>query len=190
MLLLSDTVHVAWEWKWDNGEDSCDSDAEDNHDPDVTFSSDHINPYLGSDSDGSDIFDSTQLTHTVTFKCIGTTHDPSAQDTLAKVSQILKEKNDVPVGIFPEPNNQYDSKAICFKCQIDSGEWKRIGYIVREALDHVHEAISGGKILNVKFSWVKYLAVWSKSGPGFYAGVNISKNGEWHPAVVKCSSTR
>ena len=185
MILLSDTVHVAWEWNWDNGEDSEDEA------PDNPETEDDVNPYLASDSEGSDMFDftHTQLTHTVTFKCIGTTHDHSAQDTLAKVVQLNKENNEVSVDIFPEPDNQYDSKAICFKCQI-GGEWKRIGYIVREALDHVHEALTEQKIINVKFSWVKYLAVWSKSGPGFYAGVNISKNGEWHPSVVKCSSTR
>ena len=38
----------------------------------------------------------------------------------------------------PEPNNQYDSKAIAFVCNIDE-KWQRIGYIVRKSLDHVHK---------------------------------------------------
>ena len=102
---------------------------------------------------------------------------------------MLEKDENVPVDIFPEPTNKYDAKAICFRCQIN-GEWTHIGYIVREALEHVHKALSENNIFSIKFSWVKYLAIWSKSGPGFYAGIDISKNGEWHPDVVKCSSTR
>jgi len=45
----------------------------------------------------------------------------------------------VSVKIEPEPTNPYDSKAICFKCFV-GGLWCRIGYIVREVLDEVHEA--------------------------------------------------
>ncbi len=142
-------IHVAWEWEWDeeksvSSEDDCDEEGK----------LDHVNPYLSSDSEESkddDGFQLPYLTHTVTFKCIGTTHDQSSQETLSKVSQLLK-KEEVPVNIFPEPTNEHDSRAICFKCQIN-GEWKRIGYVVREAVDHVH---AEKKIISVKFSWVKY----------------------------------
>ena len=63
------------------------------------------------------------------------------QETLTIVSALLKKNENVPVNIFPEPENQF---AICFKCLV-GGEWRRIGYIVRESL-------------HAEFSWVKYLA--------------------------------
>ena len=43
--------------------------------------------------------------------------------------------------IEPEPDNQFDSKAIAFKCR----KWQRIGYIVRKALDEVHTALTQEK---------------------------------------------
>ena len=50
------------------------------------------------------------------------------------------------------------------------GKWLRIGYIVKECLEHVHLALSEGRVLSVKLSWAKYLACWLHSEPGFYAG--------------------
>lgn len=61
--------------------------------------------------------------------------------------------------------------------------------IVRECLDHVHSALAGHRIMSVHFSWVKYLVCWTRSGPGFYAGVNIAISGEWPKEVVRCAST-
>ena len=46
----------------------------------------------------------------------------------------------MPVNIYPEPTNRFDTKAIAFKCWIND-DWHRVGYIVREALDNVHDAI-------------------------------------------------
>ena len=56
-------------------------------------------------------------------------------------------------------------------------EWLRIGYVVREALD-VHHAMETSSIIDVKFTWAKYLIIWMKSGPGYYAGINITRYGE------------
>ena len=106
-------------------------------------------------------------------------HDVHAQDALKKVSIILPQANvDVPVKIEPEPHNQYDSKAIVFKCKLDD-EWHSIGYIVRECLDEVHEALVKRTIVSVKFAWAQYLVCWSRSGPGYYAGINIEIQGDW-----------
>ena len=91
--------------------------------------------------------------------------------------------------IVHEHDNPYNSKAIAFKCQLD-GKWHRIGYIVRECLDHVHEAKAGNKIVSVEISWVKYLICWSRCGPGYYAGIDITIQGEWASEVVRCASTR
>ena len=49
--------------------------------------------------------------------------------------------------------------------------------IVREALDPVHVAIQNRHIISVKFLWVSYLVSWSRSGPGYYAGISLSKEG-------------
>ena len=61
---------------------------------------------------------------------------------------------------------------------------------MREALDSVHDARESGSILEVKFSWAKYLVTWMRSGPGYYAGINITRVGQWNTAVHQCASTR
>ena len=61
-------------------------------------------------------------------------------------SKKLSQGEQVPVKLVPEPGNQYDAKAISFVCTID-GKWCRIGYIVGEALDHVHAALEERKVI-------------------------------------------
>ena len=61
---------------------------------------------------------------------------------------------------------------------------------MREVLPSVHKALTEKKIITVRFDWVKYIVNWSKSGPGFYAGIKISLNGEWPKEVWQCRSTR
>ena len=115
--------------------------------------------------------------HAITFKCIGTTHHPDAQEALAIVAAIMKRGDEVPVRIKKEPENQYDSKAITFQCKLED-KWIRIGYIAKEALEYVHKEMDNDNIRSVKFEWVKYLVTWSRSGPGFYAGITIALNGK------------
>jgi len=55
------------------------------------------------------------ISHTVTFKCIGTTHDPHAQEVFEKVSLLLEKGVKVPVDIFPVADNPRDKQAIAFK---------------------------------------------------------------------------
>lgn len=116
--------------------------------------------------------------------CIGSV---AAQETLSRMSKILCEGGTVQTKIEPEQDNQYDANAIAFMCRIDD-KWNRIGYIVRECLEHVHLALSERRILAVKISWAKYLTCWSRSGPAFYAGVNISIRGEQHRDAI-CSQS-
>ena len=40
-----------------------------------------------------------------------------------------------------------------------------------------------------KCLWIKYHVLWLRSGPGFYAGINVALNGEWPPVVMRHSST-
>ena len=87
----------------------------------------------------------------------------------------------------PEPDNRYDSKAIAFLCKNDDSGWVGIGYVVREVLDEVHDAIYKKKILNVSFDWIKY-TVHFKS-PGWYAGIRIQRHGEWSLGVLRSRAT-
>ena len=188
-------VLVVWEWEWDDDDSSVDHVSESSCEEEGN--NDHNNPYLQSDTDSDseqelepdDAHHRLKQTHTVTFKCIGTTHDPTAQDTLRQASSKLKDGEEVPVQIVPEPENQYDSKAIAFKCNI-SGKWYRIGYVVREALNDVHKALAQKRVLDVSFAWAKYMVTWMRSGPGYYAGINITIIGEWPVQVCRCASTR
>ena len=81
------------------------------------------------------------MTHVIVFKCIGAVRDEGQQKALEQTFIARRNGETVPVKIEPEPTNPYDSKAIkfCFKCFV-GGMWCRIGYIVREVLDEVHEA--------------------------------------------------
>ena len=173
-------VYIVWKWEW---EDDCDDDNEY-----ISWSSsnDHNNPDIQSYSESDSEENDSTMSHTVTFKCIGTTHDVHAQEILKKASKLL-ESGDVPVAVVAEPDNQYDSQAIAFKAKVD-GQWHRIGYIVREALSYVHTALKDDLIISVKFSWIKYLVVWPHSGPGYYAGINITIKGKWPTPVCKCGS--
>ena len=181
-------VLIVWKWEWTAVEESESEEEDDSHE--------QHNPHLHSDSEHSDSETETNSpdirpppTHTVTFKCIGPVHDTNAQALLIRVSQILRGGGGVDVHVSPEPDNPYDSQAIAFQCHIDR-KWQRIGYVVRECLSHVHEAIQEKRLLSVKFSWAKYLACWARSGPGFYAGIDLTVSGNWHRDVIKSQSTK
>ena len=181
-------VLVIWEWEWDGSS----GDKSDGHE--AVEKDQNTNEYLMSDQeDGNEDTESVAPLplhyHAVTFKCIGSVNDSHAQEILKRVSAILKQAKEVPVKIEPEPHNQYDSKAIVFKCKLDD-EWHSIGYVVRECLDHVHKALEDGTVISVTFSWAKYIVCWSRSGPGYYGGITIKVKGDWPQDVVRHASTR
>ena len=64
--------------------------------------------------------------HSVVFKCIGCTCVRQRQDVI-EVSELLDKNEEVPVNIYPEPENKKDSRAIAFKCYIRDS-WHIIGY--------------------------------------------------------------
>ena len=103
------------------------------------------------------------VTHTKVFKCIGASRDPNnCQEVLAlaSASQRLTQRS-VEVQLRLEPTNPFHSRAVEFVCKVDN-QWKRIGYVVREALDEVHDAMNKKIITSVEFGWVKYLLHWSR----------------------------
>ena len=109
---------------------------------------------------------------------------------LEKANTLLQAGNNVKVGVFPEPTNPVDSKAIAIKCLLDDHQWYRIGYIVREILDDVNDALASNAITEVKFGWLKYRIDFKRSGPGFYAAIDITRKGCWSPAVCRAASPR
>lgn len=168
--LLSDHevfVAYAWHWKQDDGSEDISSSAS---------GSTHSIPSSLSETEVD--FNSSCTTHTLTFKCMGTVKDPRYQEALSKAAASLKDGNETPVRLRPEPENPFDPNAIAFDCLINNN-WRHIGYVVQDVLLDVHEAMSKKEILSVKFAWVKFLLCWRRSGPGFYAGVEISKQGPW-----------
>lgn len=127
--------------------------------------------------------------HTLVFKCIGATKSKDYQAVLKKARDLIASGQSVPVRLSKEPQNPYNSRAIAFTCYVD-GRWKRIGYVVDEIVDEVHTAIDRNEIISVVFSWVRYITEWSRSGPGFFAGIAICKAGPWPHNVVTASSTK
>ena len=123
------------------------------------------------------------------FKCIGTTKNSRYQYVLQRARDIKASGAHVPVKLVHEPLNPRDSKAIAFMSEVD-GKWETIGYVVSELLDEVHGAIGAGDILSIQFAWIRYITDWSRSGPGFFAGIAIEKKGEWFSSAKRAASTR
>ena len=170
-LLPNSTVGIIWNWIW-QADDTDESGSEITHVSETTIgSNDHYNPHIHSDSETEEQPDEVAIAHTLVFKFIGSQHDSLAQDTLMKVRDLRKSSVEVLVRLLPEPQNEYDSKAIAFQCELN-GKWLRIGYVVREALDCVHLFLECNYITKIEFAWVKYMLMWTRSGPGFYAGIN------------------
>lgn len=124
--------------------------------------------------------------HTVTFKVIGNLREHSYQTTLRKVSEYMYDEKHVEVWLMPEPDNPVDKHAIAFMCSIDDKD-QRIGYVVRECLQDVHEALSRGLICKTEFAWCRYRSF--RGRLGWYAAVNVTLKGKWSNAVVRSSST-
>ena len=186
---------MVWEWEWieDDVEESSSEVADDlsaRSSPELF--SDYSQPtvehsptaHTEDTSNEDDLVPA--ITHSVLFKCIGADKERKYQEVLFTAAKKHGEGINVPVKLQPEPSNKYDSKAIAFMCQTDSG-WERIGYVVREATDEVHSAIRNKKILQVKFEWIKYKFIFKS--PAWYAAIRISLNGEWSKTVTRsCAS--
>ena len=127
--------------------------------------------------------------HTVVFKCIGAVRDTPSQRVLYQAKNKLRSRWSVPVRMIPEPTNVKDARAIVFKCKLED-KWEKIRYVVKDILDEVHSAINNNLVLEVKFQWVNYISDWTRSGPGYFAGIAVTKSGQWESNVVCFKSTR
>ena len=61
--------------------------------------------------------------------------------------------------------------------------------MVKEAFNSVHHEMDTDHINLVQFAWIKFITHWSRSGPGWYCGIKITKRGEWPKEIVQCEST-
>ena len=178
--LMPKGLGVVWEWNWLESHSTDETSDDDD---------DKAGESTGTGSEFSEESDDVESMDTVTFKCIGASREVHSQEALASAKQKMDKGEAVTVRILPEPNNPYDSNAIAFQCKVDDN-WVTIGYIVKEVLQHVHAAIQSKSIISVEFKWIKYIVMWSRSGPGFYAGINITRKGDWPREVRLSSSTQ
>ena len=99
----------------------------------------------------------------------------------------MKDGETVAVKLQKEPDNPFDSRAIAFMCMLHD-KWERIGYIVKEAIDPVHDAMRNNHITEVRFDWLKYIVYFQDRG--WYAGIMIRKKYEWLKSVLRhCAKT-
>ena len=180
-----DGVLVIWKWKWMIAHES---DADDRDEESSPSYQEKTPPNEASDAE-DDRHQPSTINHTTTFKVIGCTKEQVYQEILRIVRDSLDQGRNIPVSLVPEPRNPFNSNAIAFTCMVN-GKWHRIGYVVNEILNEVHNALNGGEIVQVEFSWVKYISDWTRSGPGFFAGVSVTKRGYWSHSVTRAASTR
>ena len=173
-------VFVIWKWTWEESAEDIEQESTGN------MSDESIGESSGEDNDAD--LNTSLLTHSVIFKCMGATKTVRSQEILAEAAQKLKKEESVGVMLRKEPKNPKDSRAIAFDCKLKN-DWELIGYVAKEALNSVHEAIDSKKILSIKFEWIRFITHWSRSGAGWYCGIKISKLGEWPKEVVRCSSS-
>lgn len=104
--LVSQGVFIVWNWEWSDNEPESESESVSTH----CSVDGNINPYLQSESESdSETGVLPEITHTITFKCMGTKYHQESQEALAKVAALMKEGKEVPVKLVKEPENQYDS---------------------------------------------------------------------------------
>ena len=101
----------------------------------------------------------TVITHTVTFKCIGSTKETQYQEALSNAVVRLNRGEDIPCQVFPEPNNPIDSEAICIHFKLDRKRYK-VGYVFHEALSDLHTALRESKVTKMSIDWIKHIIYW------------------------------
>ena len=104
----SKEMYLLWEWECIENKDTTQTEVyeENSSDSDVDSQPEELRDA------GDEIMPLD--THTVTFKCTDANRSPSYQTALKTVSELLRDGHNVPVKLFPEPDNPVDSKAIAF----------------------------------------------------------------------------
>ncbi len=125
--------------------------------------------------------------HVVTFKCIGRTKSRDYQSALKKARDMLRIIKTKTIIMCPslwclnQPIHVIPKHWLLFVWLMANNTQ------LSELLDEVHAARNVGSNVSVKFSWIRYVTQWSRSGP---AGIDIEKNGMWSTNVVSRQSTK
>lgn len=190
--MVCGVVFVIWKWAWVGDEVDSDNDTSDSslksslrvipETPNESLDEPESEPELLL----ANVSSKPLTIQTVTFKCIGCTKE-CYRKALAKASKLMSSGQDVPCVLYPDPQNPVDSRAIAFKLTIENC-WQRIGYVVREVQEEVHTALQNDAITIVSIDRIKYVLHWKE--PGYYAGINISRRGEWSKTVTRSQSAK
>ena len=156
-------------WEWDISKQGSTTDDSDGGGNESSYES------LLEEDKSENEFDS----HDEEEQSIGCVREAEYQNTLCAARDLITQGEFVPVRLNPEPTNIKDARAIAIECNIIKNSGKKIGYVVKELLDDVPAAINRKEIVSVKFGWIKYITDWTRLGPGYFAGIKISKSGDW-----------
>ncbi|XP_065892371.1 uncharacterized protein [Dysidea avara] len=177
-LYNDDQVFVMWNWTWLDENSSNEDETSSKASGKIKDVNDE------SDDDSSNAIPA--ITHSVIFKCIGSTKEHVYQETLALANKKRSEGIALPVKLLKETSNPVDAKAIAFVVNIND-TWEWIGYVVQEIRDEVHKAMDDCCILNVQLDCIKRMLYFKH--PGWYAGIKITRSGEWSHNVIHSRST-
>ena len=83
------------------------------------------------------------------------------------------------VTLVPEPNNPNDPEAISVKLILESGAFIHIGYVAAELTQHIKPYKHRTKSF---ISSVRFRSTFQREG--YYAILNLVKNGPWPKKVV------
>ena len=122
-IFLENVAFIIWKWDWID--DNLEGGTESSTTSDIQVIP-KTPPQIDNDDEsiragGAMALDlCTQMTHTVTFKCIGTTKETQYQERLKRIAQLRDRGLQVSCQLKSEPDNPLDSHAIAFECQIAS----------------------------------------------------------------------
>lgn len=129
--------------------------------------------------------DESAVKHTLPFKVLGSAHNLNYQKHLELAYDLWNSgETRLDVILCPEKDNKYDVNAIAVALKYNSTGFHRVGYIARELTQYIHPHLNTDNILatvkRISFR-VDFLMV------GYYLTIDITKQGEWSPDVVRAS---
>lgn len=172
-------LFIVWKWVESTGVSEIDETSDQENSDDNSDGSSTSNGLAQPPDD-------EPIEFTLPFKCIGVTRDMAYQVLLKELKDRTDQGEFLKIKLVSEPDNPFDSKAISFQCD-HNGKWQTMGYVVREVLSELHDAMANNDIKEVKVAWIKY-KLWKRC-PGFYAAVNITRKGEWSRVAWQARST-
>ena len=142
-----------------------------------------MNCELQEDEDDEDDKDkSNSIVHALTFKCTGTIKEERYQEILVAANLQRRNGEEVHVRRTPEPTNCYDSEAIACKTSTstDSENNEKELAIWSVKLHRTYmKQFRSNSILSLQFDWIRFITHWSRSKPGWYYRIRISRVGSW-----------